>query len=98
MPHQAAAASLDVRATARDQRGTAPITRQSDKSKTVHGRFIHNDRLVDALHLQAGTAILHDTAARDYYDELRACEAEHNAAPRQLGNRLVGILYGCLKT
>jgi transposase len=78
--------------------GTAPITRQSGKSKTVHARFIHNDRLVDALHSQAGAAVLHDGGARAYYDELRAREIGHNAALRQVGNRLVGILHGCLKT
>jgi hypothetical protein len=78
--------------------GTAPITRQSGKSKTVHARFVHNDRLVDALHMQAGMAILHDTHVRAYYDELRAHETGHNAALRQIGNRLVGILHGCLKT
>lgn len=78
--------------------GTAPITRQSGKTKTVHARFIHNDRLIDALHMQAGAAILHDTGARSYYDELRAREIGHNAALRQIGNRLVGILHGCLKT
>jgi transposase len=78
--------------------GTAPITRQSGKSKTVHARFVHNDRLVDALHMQAGAAILHDPAVRAYYDELRAREIGHNAALRQIGNRLVGILHGCLKT
>ncbi|MGC4772394.1 IS110 family transposase, partial [Micromonospora sp. DT44] len=33
-----------------------------------------------------------------YYDELRAHEIGHNAALRQIGNRLVGILHGCLKT
>jgi transposase len=78
--------------------GTAPITRQSGKSKTVHARFVHNDRLVDALHMQAGAATLHDTSVRAYYDELRAREIGHNAALRQVGNRLVGILHGCLKT
>jgi transposase len=78
--------------------GTAPITRQSGKSKTVHARFVHNDRLVDALHLQAGAAILHDPGVRAYYDEIRAREIGHNAALRQVGNRLVGILHGCLKT
>jgi transposase len=78
--------------------GTAPITRQSGKSKTVHARFVHNDRLVDALHMQAGAAILHDPGARAYYDELRAREIGHNAALRQVANRLVGILHGCLKT
>jgi transposase len=78
--------------------GTAPITRQSGKTKTVHARFVHNDRLVDALHMQAGAAILHDESVRTYYDELRAREIGHNAALRQVGNRLVGILHGCLKT
>jgi transposase len=78
--------------------GTAPITRQSGKTRTVHARFIHNDRLVDALHMQASAAILHDPSARAYYDELRARGIGHNAALRQLGNRLVGILHGCLKT
>lgn len=78
--------------------GTAPITRQSGKVKTVHARYVHNDRLVDALHVQAGAAILHDTAVRAYYDQLRARGLGHNAALRQIGNRLVGILHGCLKT
>lgn len=77
--------------------GTAPITRQSGKTKTVHARYIHNDRLVDALHMQASCAIVHDAAARAYYDELRARNIDHNPALRQLGNRLVGILHGCLK-
>ena len=35
---------------------------------------------------------------RAYYDEQRAREVGHNAALRQIGNRLVGILHGCLKT
>lgn len=78
--------------------GTSPITRQSGKTKTVHARFVHNDRLVDALHLQAGCAILHDPEVRAYYDELRARDVGHNSALRQIGNRLVGILHGCLKT
>ena len=59
---------------------------------------MHNDRLVDALHMQAGAAILHDPDVRAYYDELRARDIGHNAALRQVGNRLVGILHGCLKT
>ncbi|WP_433349918.1 IS110 family transposase [Microtetraspora malaysiensis] len=78
--------------------GTSPITRQSGKSKSVHARFIHNDRLIDALHMQASAAILHDPAVRAYYDQLRARDVTHNAALRQVGNRLVGILHGCLKT
>jgi transposase len=78
--------------------GTSPITRQSGKAKSVHARYIHNHWLVDALHQQAGAAILHDPGSRTYYDQLRAREVSHSAALRQLGNRLVGILHGCLKT
>jgi hypothetical protein len=36
--------------------------------------------------------------ARAYYDQLRARGTGHHAALRQLSNRLVGILHGCLKT
>jgi hypothetical protein len=32
------------------------------------------------------------------YDTLRARKVGHHAALRQLANRLVGILHGCLKT
>ncbi|MDK1477081.1 IS110 family transposase [Streptomyces sp. 549] len=78
--------------------GTSPITRQSGKTKTVQARYVHNDRLVDALHLQASCAILHDPAVRAYYDQLKTRDISHNAALRQVGNRLVGILHGCLKT
>ena len=58
----------------RNYAGTSPITRQSGKKKVVAARHVHNDRLIDALGLQAFAAL------------------------RQLGNRLVGILHGCLKT
>ncbi|WP_141583222.1 IS110 family transposase [Actinomadura sp. WMMA1423] len=78
--------------------GTSPITRQSGKTKTVQARFVHNDRLIDALHNQASCAILHDPHVRAYYDQLKARDISHNAALRQVGNRLVGILHGCLKT
>ncbi|MFI6795953.1 IS110 family transposase, partial [Streptosporangium canum] len=76
----------------------SPITRQSGKTKVVQARFVHNDRLVDALHLQASCALLHDPEVRAYYDQLKARDISHNAALRQVGNRLVGILHGCLKT
>ena len=36
--------------------------------------------------------------ARAYYDAIRARGVGHHAALRQLANRLVGILHGCLKT
>lgn len=77
--------------------GTSPITRQSGKMRVVAARYVHNDRLVDALHGQASCALLHDDQVRAYYDQLRARDVGHNAALRQVGNRLVGILHGCLK-
>lgn len=36
--------------------GTSPITRQSGKKKHVLARYVHNDRLVDALGQQAFSA------------------------------------------
>ena len=77
---------------------TSPITRASGKKRTVMARFVHNDRLVDALMTQAFSALQKSPGARAYYDRQRARGASHNAALRQLANRLVGILHGCLKT
>jgi transposase len=77
---------------------TSPITRASGKKKVVAARFVHNDRLVDALMTQAFSALRVSPGARAYYDHQRARGVEHNAALRQLANRLVGILHGCLKT
>jgi hypothetical protein len=77
---------------------TSPITRQSGKRKTVMARYVHNDRLRDALGRQAYSALTASAGARAYYDQLRARNIAHEAALRQLGNRLVGILHGCLKT
>jgi transposase len=78
--------------------GTSPITRAFGKKKTVLARFVRNDRLIDALMTQAAGAIRFSPGARAYYDKLRARGAEYNTALRQLANRLVGILHGCLKT
>ena len=77
---------------------TSPITRQSGKRKTVMARYVHNDRLRDALGRQAYSALTASPGARAYYDQLRARGIEHDPALRQLANRLVGILHGCLKT
>ena len=88
-------------ATAKNRKnyaGTSPITRAPGKKKTVLARYIRNDRLADALHQQAFCALTASPGARAYYDELRRRGQGHHAALRQLSNRLVGILHGCLKT
>ena len=77
---------------------TSPVTRASGKKKTVAARFVHNDRLIDALMAQAFTALNTSPGARALYDAERARGTEHNPALRKVANRLVGILHGCLKT
>jgi transposase len=82
----------------RNYAATSPITRASGKKKVVAARFIHNDRLVDALNAQAFASLSASPGARAFYDGLRARGIEHNDALRRLANRLVGILHGSLKT
>jgi hypothetical protein len=78
--------------------GTSPITRASGKKKVVAARFIHNDRLIDALMSWAFSSLNASPGARAFYDAQRAKGLQHNDALRRLANRLVGILHGCLKT
>ena len=78
--------------------GTAPITRASGKRKVILARYARNRRLADALHQWAFCAMRGSPGAKAYYHALRARGTGHQAALRQLANRLVGILHGCLKT
>jgi len=78
--------------------GQSPITRASGKKSVVLARYATNRRLGAALHLQAFAALGASPGARAYYDALRGRNISHHAALRQLANRLVGILHGCLKT
>lgn len=78
--------------------GTSPITRASGRKTVVLARYARNRRLGDAVHQWAFCSLTASPGARAYYDTLRARGTGHHAALRQLGNRLVGILHGCLKT
>jgi hypothetical protein len=82
----------------RNYAGTSPVTRASGRKTVVLARYARNRRLGDATHQWAFCALTASPGARAYYDELRARGTGHHAALRQLGNRLVGILHGCLKT
>ncbi len=78
--------------------GQSPITRASGRKTVVLARYATNRRLGAALHMQAYAAPTGSPGARAYYDQLRGRNIRHHAALRQLANRLVGILHGCLKT
>jgi hypothetical protein len=76
--------------------GTSPITRASGKSHVVLARFARNRRLADALDHWAFASLTSSPGARAYYDTIRARGKTHRQALRQLANRWVGILHGCL--
>jgi len=78
--------------------GTAPITRASGTKRIVLARYARNRRLGDALQQWAFCSLRGSPGARAYYQQLRDRNIGHQAALRQLANRLVGILHGCLKT
>jgi len=77
--------------------GMAPITRASGTKRVVLARYARNRRLADALYQQAFSALSSSPGARAYYDRHRSRGATHHQALRTLGNRLVGILHGCLR-
>jgi transposase len=77
--------------------GTSPITRASGTKRVVLARYARNDRLADAIYLWAFAALNNSPGARAFYDTRRAAGGTHHAALRALGNRLVGILHGCLQ-
>jgi hypothetical protein len=77
--------------------GTSPITRASGKHRVVLARYARNRRLADACYLWAFATLTASPGARAFYDERRSAGDTHNRALRALGNRLVGILHGCLR-
>lgn len=81
----------------RNYAGMAPITKASGTKTTVIARIARNKRLGDALYLWAFCSLTSSPGARSYYDRHRARGATHHQAVRCLGNRLVGIMHGCLR-
>jgi len=76
--------------------GTSPITRASGTKRVVLARHVRNKRLADAIYLWAFASLTASPGARRYYDARRAAGDTHHQGLRALGNRLVGILHGCL--
>ncbi len=77
--------------------GTSPLTVASGKKHAVLARHVRNRRLYDAIDQWAFCALQTSPGARTFYDHHRAAGDLHHQALRALGNRLVGILHGCLR-
>jgi len=77
--------------------GTSPLTVASGKKRAVLARHVRNRRLYDAVDQWALCALTNSPGARAFYDQRRAADDSHHQALRGLGNRLVGILHGCLR-
>ncbi|MCB0949724.1 MAG: IS110 family transposase [Mycobacterium sp.] len=77
--------------------GTSPLTIASGKKRAVLARHVRNRRLYDAIDQWAFCALTTSPGARAFYDQHRAAGDLHHQALRALGNRLVGILHGCLR-
>lgn len=77
--------------------GTAPVTRASGRSRYVKARKVRNKRLGDACHWWAFVTITKSAGARAHYDRRRAAGDHHNAALRNLANKLIGRLWWCLQ-
>lgn len=75
---------------------TSPVTRASGKSTIVHARYARNSRIAASCRQWAFCSLTSSTGARVYYDVLRARGKSNEQALRQLANRWVGILHGCL--
>jgi transposase len=77
--------------------GTSPLTVASGKKRAVLARHVRNRRLYDAIDHWALCALTTSPGARTFYDKHRVAGDVHHQALRALGNRLVGILHGCLR-
>ncbi|MBP2451053.1 IS110 family RNA-guided transposase [Mycolicibacterium lutetiense] len=77
--------------------GTSPLTIASGKKRAVLARHVRNRRLYDAIDQWAFCALTNSPGARAFYDQHRTNGDSHHQALRALGNRLVGILHGCLR-
>jgi transposase len=76
--------------------GTAPVTKASGRSHYVKARKVRNKRLGDACHWWAFAALSWSPGARAHYDRRRAAGDHHNAALRNVANKLIGRMWWCL--
>ncbi|WP_405834086.1 transposase [Streptomyces sp. NBC_01176] len=87
--------------TARDLKayaGSAPVTRESGKSRRVSHRRIKNSRLAATGRHWAFAALTASIGAHDHYNRRRKTGDRYYAALRNLFNRMLGQLHHCLTT
>jgi transposase len=87
--------------TARDLKayaGSAPVTRESGKSRRVSHRRIKNSRLAAVGRHWAFAALTASLGAHSHYNRRREAGDRYHAALRNLFNRMIGQLHHCLTT
>jgi len=58
---------------------------------------VRNKRLNDACHWWAFSMLTKSSGARAHYDRRKAAGDSHNAALRNLANKLIGRLWWCMQ-
>jgi transposase len=78
--------------------GTAPITHQSGKRRSVVMRQGCNQRLRNAIYHWSRVSTQCDQRSREHYAELRAKGHSHGRALRGVADRLLGVLMAMLSS
>lgn len=82
-------------ATLLAETGTAPVTRASGRSRSVHFRYAANKRMRHAIDWWTFVAVREDPWSQDAYQQARARGHHHNRALRGIGARWTRILWRC---
>ena len=77
--------------------GTAPVTKQSGKTKQVVRRKAVCRRLCDAFHVLGGIAAIHDPVSRAKYESLRAKGHGYCRSVRTVCDRLLSVACAILE-
>ncbi len=78
--------------------GTAPVTKQSAKRKTVSMRRACSSRVRQAVFHWSGLSLMFDSRCRQHYDALRSAGHDHPRALRGVGDRLLAVLVAVLRS
>lgn len=77
--------------------GTAPVTRQSGRSKQVIMRRAVCETLSNAFHVLGGVAAIHDPVSKAKYEELKAKGHNHSRSVRTVCDRILSVACTILK-